>query len=115
MMTAVVVFTAPAFTANVAEVKPDATVTVEGTVTALEFDDNATTIPPLGAVAEMITVPCAVPPEATDAAENVTLCTVGALLLWLVSSTGLCVVSPLEVALSALSPLAADWGTITLN
>jgi hypothetical protein len=44
-------------TVNVAEVTPAGTVTVEGTDAALELDESATTVPPVGAAAERVTVP----------------------------------------------------------
>jgi hypothetical protein len=49
--------TDPPVTVNVADVEPAGIVTVEGTKTAVELDDNKTTMPPLGAAAENVTVP----------------------------------------------------------
>jgi hypothetical protein len=49
--------TDPPLMVNVADVAPAGIVTVEGTETAVELDDSKTTMPPLGAAAENVTVP----------------------------------------------------------
>ncbi|HZN79285.1 MAG TPA: hypothetical protein VFC01_06300 [Mycobacterium sp.] len=64
-------------TVNVRLVAPEATVTLAGTLTALELSDSDTTAPPAGAAALKVTVPVEELPPATlvglsDSVERVT-------------------------------------------
>ena len=60
-------------TVKVAEVFPELTVMVEGTVAAELFDVSATVMPPTGAAAVRVTVPTVDVPPNTDVGENVTV------------------------------------------
>lgn len=65
-------------TVNVAVVEPAATVKVAGTVALALLDFSVTTVPPVGAAAERVTVPVLDEPPATDVGLSVTELTVDA-------------------------------------
>src|SRR5262249_15610793 len=65
MVTAVEAVTAVVVTVQVALVAPAATVTLPGTVAAALLLDSVTALPPVGATALSVTVPCDVPPPVT--------------------------------------------------
>ena len=82
MVAAVLAVTEPAVTVNVAVFVPAATVTETGTLaTPTLLDERLTTLPPVGALVERVTVPVVVPRLTTDAAANVTLETFGPRIL----------------------------------
>jgi hypothetical protein len=67
------VLTAEALAEKLALVAPAATVTEEGTVTADELLDRATTWPPVGAAALSVTVQLSVAAVVSEAAEQLSL------------------------------------------
>jgi hypothetical protein len=74
MVAFVLATTVPAVTVKVAVLAPAATVTETGTLaTAALLDASVTTLPPVGALLESVTVPVVVPRLTTDVAANVTL------------------------------------------
>ena len=72
--------TAAVVTLNVAVVLPAATVTVDGTVATTELLLSETTVPPLGAMLESVTVPVTCEPPAIVFGESATLVTRGAVI-----------------------------------
>ena len=66
IVTAWLEVTVPVETVNVADAAPAGTVTLDGTDTALEPEESATTAPPEGATAVRTTVPIAVIPPANE-------------------------------------------------
>jgi hypothetical protein len=82
MVAAVLAVTEPAVTVNVAVRVPAATVTDTGTLATAELlDESVTTLPPVGALLESVTVPVVVPRLTKDVAANVTLATFGPRML----------------------------------
>ena len=71
MLTAVAAVTAPVVTVKVALVAPAGTVTLAGTVAAVELSESDTTAPPDGAALVRVTAPCDVPPPVTLAGLSV--------------------------------------------
>jgi len=74
------VATAAVVTLNVAVVLPAATVTVDGTVATTELLLSETTVPPLGAILESVTVPVTCEPPLIVFGDKTTLVTRGAVI-----------------------------------
>jgi hypothetical protein len=72
MLTAVDADTAVVVMVKVAVVAPAATVRVAGTVAAGLLLDKVTTVPPVGAWPESVTVPCELLPPSTEAGLRLT-------------------------------------------
>src|SRR2546426_499739 len=70
MVTAVEAVTAVVVTVKVALVAPAATVTLPGTVATALLLDSVTALPPVGATALSVTVPCDVPPPRPPGADS---------------------------------------------
>ena len=68
--TSLFIVTGRTVTSNVTSDFPASTVTNAGTVTAASEDDNATAIPPTGALPVRRTVPCTCSPPAKDDGDN---------------------------------------------
>ena len=78
MVALVFALTVPAVTVNVAVRVPAATVTETGTLATLALlDERLTSLPPIGALVDKVTVPVVVVVLAIDADANVTLVTLG--------------------------------------
>ena len=72
--------TAAVSTVKLAVVLPAATVTVAGTVATTELLLSETTVPPLGAMLESVTVPATCEPPLIVLGDNATLVTRGAVI-----------------------------------
>jgi len=82
IVAAVFAATVPEATVKVAVLAPAATVTETGTLaTAALLDESVTTLPPVGALLESVTVPVVVPRLTTEVAANVTLAIFGPRML----------------------------------
>ena len=92
-------------TGKVAVVAPATTVTLAGTVADARLDAKSTTLPPVGAGPDNVTVPVDDAPPRTDVGETVTLAATGATT---VSVTDLLTVPKVAVIATSVSVATAD-------